>query len=114
MQEKAGTGSGLTQRVMQEVMDTPALKEIILLHMWGVRPERASGLAETLLWRDPAMAMSFFGSAPAAANWLLVFLPITLYLKFGMPEAHMAIFACACLAILPLAGRIADAARKLM
>ena len=74
MQEMTGTGSGLAQRVMQEVMDTPALKEIILLHMRGVRPERASGLAEILLWRDPAMAMSFFGSAPAAANWLLVFL----------------------------------------
>jgi len=37
-------------------------------------------------------------------NWLLIFVPITVWLHFAMPEAHTQIFICACLAILPLAG----------
>ncbi len=37
-------------------------------------------------------------------NWLLVFVPITIWLRFASPEAHTQIFLCACLAILPLAG----------
>ena len=37
-------------------------------------------------------------------NWLLIFVPITGWLHFAMPDAHTQIFICACLAILPLAG----------
>ena len=37
-------------------------------------------------------------------NWLLVFVPVAAWLKYAQPESHTAIFACACLAILPLAG----------
>ncbi|MBN8732142.1 MAG: calcium/proton exchanger [Acidobacteria bacterium] len=37
-------------------------------------------------------------------NWLLVFVPVAAWLEFAQPESHTAIFACACLAILPLAG----------
>ncbi len=37
-------------------------------------------------------------------NWLLIFVPITAWLHFAMPDAHTQTFLCACLAILPLAG----------
>jgi len=37
-------------------------------------------------------------------NWLLVFLPITVWLHYMMPDAHTQTFLAACLAILPLAG----------
>ena len=37
-------------------------------------------------------------------NWLLVFIPIAAWLEHARPESHTAIFASACLAVLPLAG----------
>lgn len=37
-------------------------------------------------------------------NWLLVFVPISAGLHYAQPDSHTAIFLCACLAILPLAG----------
>lgn len=37
-------------------------------------------------------------------DWLLIFVPITVGLHYGTPDAHTQIFLCACLAILPLAG----------
>ena len=37
-------------------------------------------------------------------NWLLIFVPITIWLHFAMPTAHTQTFLCACVAILPLAG----------
>ncbi len=37
-------------------------------------------------------------------DWLLIFIPITAWLHYAMPDAHTQIFLCACLAILPLAG----------
>lgn len=37
-------------------------------------------------------------------NWLLVFVPLTGWLHWTRPDSHTAIFVCACLAILPLAG----------
>ena len=37
-------------------------------------------------------------------NWLLVFVPIAAWLEHAQPQSHTAIFICACLAVLPLAG----------
>lgn len=37
-------------------------------------------------------------------NWLLVFLPATIWLHYASPDSATSIFICACLAILPLAG----------
>ena len=37
-------------------------------------------------------------------NWLLVFIPIAWWLEHFRPEMHTAVFAAACLAVLPLAG----------
>lgn len=69
---------GLGERLLKEIIATPALKEVILLQMRGIRPEAASGLAKTLLWGDPGISMSLFGTVPDVVNWLLEFL-----LEFG-------------------------------
>jgi len=37
-------------------------------------------------------------------NWLLIFVPITAWLHYFLPDAHTQTFICACIAILPLAG----------
>lgn len=46
-------------------------------------------------------------------DWLLIFIPVTLFLEFAMPSSHIAIFVCACLAILPLAGWLGHATEHL-
>gem|GEM_PF-2014900 len=74
MENNDGSDAGLARRVMKEILDTPALKEVLLLHMRGIRTERARGLAGTLLWEDPAISMSLMGSLPDAANWMLTLL----------------------------------------
>ena len=84
--EKNAVTPGLSQRVMREIIETPALKEVMLLQMKGIKPEAADGLAETLLWGDPGISMSFFGAVPDIANWLLEFL-LELGRQFnGIPE----------------------------
>ncbi len=47
-------------------------------------------------------------------NWLLVFVPITIVLRF-LPDAHLetALFICACFAIIPLAGLMGRATEEL-
>lgn len=42
-------------------------------------------------------------------NWLLVCVPITVWLEHASPESHIPIFVTACLAILPLAGWLGTA-----
>lgn len=84
--EKNEVIPGLSQRVMREIIETPALKEVLLLQMKGIKPEAADGLVETLLWGDPGISMSFFGAVPDIANWLLEFL-LELGRQFnGIPE----------------------------
>ncbi len=46
-------------------------------------------------------------------DWLLVFVPITVYFHFAQPDQHVAIFVFACLAILPLAGWLGHATEHL-
>lgn len=46
-------------------------------------------------------------------NWLLIFLPITIWLEMTRPDAHVPIFICACLTILPLAGWMGKATEHL-
>ncbi len=46
-------------------------------------------------------------------NWLLIFVPIAIGLKFLKPDAHTAIFVVACLAIIPLAGWMGKATEHL-
>ena len=46
-------------------------------------------------------------------NWLLIFVPITVWLHFAQPNAHTQTFLCACVAILPLAGWLGKATENL-
>jgi len=46
-------------------------------------------------------------------NWLLVFAPSALWFEYFRPENHTAIFLCACLAIIPLAGWLGHATEHL-
>lgn len=77
---------GLAERVLKEIIATPALKEVFLLQIKDIKPETASGLAKTLLWGDPGISMSLFGALPDAANWLLEFLLELGRQLNGLPE----------------------------
>jgi Ca2+:H+ antiporter len=46
-------------------------------------------------------------------SWLLVFLPVVLGLEFSHSQAHVAIFICSCLTIIPLAGWLGKATEHL-
>lgn len=65
---------GLSENLLREVLRTPPLKELILLQMKGIDPDNASGLVRTMMWEDPDVSMSLFGSLPDMVNWLLEFL----------------------------------------
>ncbi len=69
--EDKNVAPGLSERILKEVIATPALKELILLQMKDIKPETAPGLVKTLLWGDPGISMSLFGALPDAVNWLL-------------------------------------------
>ena len=42
--------------------------------MKGIDPDNASGLVKAMMWEDPDVSMSLFGSLPDMVNWLLEFL----------------------------------------
>jgi Ca2+:H+ antiporter len=46
-------------------------------------------------------------------KWLLLFVPVTIALRFVAPQASTWIFLAACLAIVPLAGRLGEATEQL-
>lgn len=84
--ERRDVNPGLGERILKEVIATPALKEVFLLQIKDIRPETASGLVKTLLWGDPGVSMSLFGALPDAANWLLEFLLELGRQLNGLPE----------------------------
>jgi hypothetical protein len=84
--ERQEANAGLGERILKEIIATPALKEVFLLQIKDIRPESASGLVKTLLWGDPGISMSLFGALPDAANWLLEFLLELGRQLNGLPE----------------------------
>jgi Ca2+:H+ antiporter len=46
-------------------------------------------------------------------DWLIVFVPISIWLEYSRPELHGWIFICACLGILPLAGWLGHATERI-
>jgi len=46
-------------------------------------------------------------------NWLLVFVPVAVVLRFAAPNLPAAVFIAACLAIIPLAGLLGHATEEL-
>jgi hypothetical protein len=85
MDEK-NVAPGLSERILKEVIATPALKELILMQMTDIKPETAPGLVKTLLWGDPGISMSLFGALPDMVNWLLELLLELGRQLNGLPE----------------------------
>ncbi len=77
---------GLHERILREIIATPALKELIILQMKDIKAETAPGLVKTLLWGDPGISMSLFGALPDAVNWLLELLLELGRQLNGLPE----------------------------
>lgn len=65
---------GMSERVLTEVIKTPALKELMILLMKDIDPDTAPGLVRTALWGEAALSLSMFGAFPQMANWLVEFL----------------------------------------
>lgn len=65
------SAGGLTGNLLREILRTPPLKEIALLHLTGIEPDNGSALVEGLLWEDPSITLGLIGSAPRMANWAL-------------------------------------------
>lgn len=84
--ERQEVSPGLGERILKEIIATPALKEVFLLQIKDIKPETASGLVKTLLWGDPGVSMSLFGALPDAVNWLLEFLLELGRQLNGLPE----------------------------
>jgi hypothetical protein len=77
---------GLSERVLYEILRTPALKEMLLLLMKDINADTAPGLVKTALWADAGISMSLFGAFPDMMNWLLeLLLEIGRQLN-GLPE----------------------------
>ena len=77
---------GLSERLIREMMRTPAMKELVLLQLKGIKPDSAPGLVRTMLWEDPGVSLSLFGALPDTVNWLLEFL-LEMGRQFnGLPE----------------------------
>lgn len=72
--KETGAAAGLSERILREVIATPAFKELMILQMKDIKAETAPGLVKTLLWGDPGISMSLFGALPDAVNWLVEFL----------------------------------------
>jgi len=77
---------GLSERILKEVMATPALKELVILQMKDIKPDTAPGVVKMLLWGDPGISMSLFGALPEAVNWLLELLLELGRQLNGLPE----------------------------
>jgi len=81
-----GVTPGLSERILKEVMATPALKELVILQMKDIKPDTAPGVVKMLLWGDPGISMSLFGALPEAVNWLLELLLELGRQLNGLPE----------------------------
>jgi Ca2+:H+ antiporter len=52
------------------------------------------------------MAKSITSFLKPSLNWLLAFIPITLFMEHAMPDKPVFIFLCAAFAIIPIASLI--------
>lgn len=84
--DKSTMNTGFSERILKEVIATPAMKEIILLLLKDIKPDGAAGLVKTLLWGDPGISMSLFGALPDMLNWLFELLLELGRQLNGLPE----------------------------
>lgn len=59
------------QSVLEEILRTPFLKEILRELAAGVDPENGSRTARTLMWTDMETALAVLGTLPALANFYI-------------------------------------------
>ncbi|HWR88736.1 MAG TPA: calcium/proton exchanger [Dissulfurispiraceae bacterium] len=59
------------------------------------------------------MAKSMTGFLKPSLNWLLVFIPVTLFMEHAMPDKPVLVFLCAALAIVPIASLIVQATEQI-
>jgi Ca2+:H+ antiporter len=62
---------------------------------------------------SPAKPVARRSPFKPSLSWLLAFVPVVLGLEFTHSQSHVAIFVCACLAIIPLAGWLGKATEHL-
>jgi len=77
---------GLSERVLTEILRTPALKELVILLMKDIDADTAPGLIKTALWGEAGVSLSLLGAIPDMANWLLELLLETGRQLNGLPE----------------------------
>ena len=59
------------------------------------------------------MAKSMVSFLKPSLNWLLVFIPVTLFIEHAMPDKPTLVFLCAALAIVPIASLIVQATEQI-
>ena len=59
------------------------------------------------------MAKSASSFLKPSMNWLLVFIPVTLFMEHAMPDKPVLVFLCAALAIVPIASLIVQATEQI-
>lgn len=61
-----------TDRVTQELLSTPKVKDAIKIIIKSLDPESAPGLVRTLMWKDPDLFLALAGAAPDLINALIL------------------------------------------
>ncbi len=94
MSEKKGQPGMIdaADRVMQELLDTPKVKEGFKVVISSVDPEAAPGLVRTLMWKDAELFLDVIGSVPDILNAFILGVR-ELFLQAGnFPSAVLADF----------------------
>ena len=70
MDENSGVVD-MTNRILQETLKKPALKNSVHTLLKNIDPEASPALARTILFQDVAMLLSLVSALPLAANALI-------------------------------------------
>ena len=73
---------GLGQKILGEMLKTPAVKEAILVNIRDIKADDAAGFVKTLLWTDAGFFLSLIGVLPAVVNYGVEFV-LELGRQFG-------------------------------
>lgn len=63
--------TGMGQRVLRELLQTPAFKEAVLIAIEDINADDAAELVKTFLWEDAAFGMSVMAAAPGLINYVV-------------------------------------------